>query len=40
MHNLLVDFMQREYTENWVHFIAKYQVGRRNMIALYRHYAS
>lgn len=39
VHNLLVGFLQGENTENWIRNIAKYQDGRRDMIALRRHYA-
>ena len=39
VHNLLVGFLQGENTENWIRAIAKYQDGRKNMIALRRHYA-
>ena len=39
VHNLLVGFLQGENTENWIRAIAKYQDGRKDMIALRRHYA-
>lgn len=39
VHNLLVGFLQGENTENWIRNIAKYQDGRRDMVALRRHYA-
>jgi outer membrane murein-binding lipoprotein Lpp len=39
VHNLLVGFLQGENTENWIRNIAKHQDGRRDMIALRRHYA-
>ena len=39
VHNLLVGFLQGENTEGWIRSIAKYQDGRRDMIALRRHYA-
>jgi hypothetical protein len=39
VHNLIVGFLQGENTENWIRNIAKYQDGRREMIALRRHYA-
>jgi hypothetical protein len=39
VHNLLVGFLQGENTENWIRNIAKYQDGRRDMIALRRHFA-
>ena len=39
VHNLLVGFLQGENTENWIRNIAKYQDGRRDMIALRKHYA-
>ena len=39
MHNLIIGFLQGENTENWIRNIAKYQDGRRDMIALRRHYA-
>ncbi len=39
VHNLLVGFLQGENTENWIRNIARYQDGRRDMIALRRHYA-
>jgi hypothetical protein len=39
VHNLLVGFLQGENTENWIRNIAKHQDGRRDMIALCRHYA-
>ena len=40
VHQLLYGFLQGENTESWVRSIAKYyQDGRRDMIALRRHYA-
>ena len=39
VHNLIIGFLQGENTENWICNIAKYQDGRRDMIALCRHYA-
>jgi hypothetical protein len=39
VHNLLVGLLQGENTENWIRNIAKYQDGRRDIIALRRHYA-
>jgi hypothetical protein len=39
VHSLLVGFLQGENTENWIRNIARYQDGRRDMIALRRHYA-
>jgi hypothetical protein len=39
VHNLIVGFLQGEHTENWIRAIAKLQDGRRDMIALRRHYA-
>jgi hypothetical protein len=39
VHNLIVGFLQGEHTENWIRAIARYQDGRRDMIALRRHYA-
>ena len=39
VHNLIIGFLQGENTENWIRNIAKYQDGRRDMIALRRHYA-
>jgi hypothetical protein len=39
VHNLLVGFLQGENTENWIRNIANFQDGRRDMIALRRHYA-
>ena len=39
VHNVLVGFLQGENTENWIRNIAKYQDGRRDVIALRRHYA-
>jgi hypothetical protein len=39
VHNLLVGFLQGENTEKWIRAIAKYQDGRKDMIALRRPYA-
>jgi hypothetical protein len=39
VHNLLLGYLQGENTENWIRSIARYQDGRRDMIALRRHYA-
>ncbi|KAI2504021.1 hypothetical protein MHU86_10454 [Fragilaria crotonensis] len=39
VHQLLYGFLQGENTESWIRGIAKYQDGRRDMIALRRHYA-
>ena len=39
VHQLLYGFLQGENTESWIRGIAKHQDGRRNMIALRRHYA-
>lgn len=39
VHQLLHGFLQGENTESWIRGIAKYQDGRRDMIALRRHYA-
>ena len=39
VHNLIIGFLQGENTENWICNIAKYQDGRRDMIALCCHYA-
>ena len=35
----MIGFLQGENTENWIRNIAKYQDGRRDIIALRRHYA-
>ena len=40
VHNLIIGFLQGENTGNWIRNIAKYQDGRRDMIALRRHYGS
>ncbi len=39
IHNLLVGFLQGENSEDWICSIAKYKDGRRDMIALRRHFA-
>ena len=39
VHTLLLSFLQGENTESWIRSIARYQDGRRDMIALRRHYA-
>lgn len=39
VHNLLTGFLQGETTDSWIRTIAKHQDGRRDMIALRRHYA-
>ena len=39
VHNLIIGFLQGEHTENWIRAIAKFQDGRKDMIALRRHYA-
>jgi hypothetical protein len=39
VHTLLTGFLQGELTENWIHPIARYQDGRRDMLALRNHYA-
>ena len=39
VHNLLLGYLQGENTEHWIRSIARYQDGRRDMIALRRHYA-
>ena len=39
VHQLLHGFLQGENTESWIRGFAKYQDGRRDMIALRRHYA-
>ena len=39
VHTLLLGFLQGENTGSWIRNIAKYQDGRRDMIALRRHYA-
>lgn len=39
VHNLLTGYLQGEQSESWIRNIAKYQDGRRDMIALRRHYA-
>ena len=39
VHTLLLGFLQGEQTENWIHSISRYQDGRRDMVALRRHYA-
>ena len=39
VHQLLTGYLQAENTEAWIRSIAKFQDGRRNMIAHGRHYA-
>ena len=39
VHNLLTGYLQGEQSESWIRGIAKYQDGRRDIIALRRHYA-
>jgi hypothetical protein len=39
VHNLLTGYLQGEQSESWIRSIAKRQDGRRDMIALRRHYA-
>lgn len=39
VHTLLIGFLHGENTESWIRSIARYQDGRRDMIALRRHYA-
>ncbi len=39
VHTLLLGFLQGEQTENWIRSISRYQDGRRDMVALRRHYA-
>ena len=39
VHNLLTGYVQGEQTESWIRGIAKHQDGRRDMMALRRHYA-
>lgn len=39
VHNLLLGFLQGENTANWIRNIAKFQDGRRDILALRRHYA-
>ena len=39
VHNLLTGYLQGEQSESWIRSIARYQDGRRDMIALRRHYA-
>jgi hypothetical protein len=39
VHQLLTGYLQGENTEAWIRSIAKFQDGRRDMIALRRHYA-
>ena len=39
VHTLLLGFLQGEQTENWIHSISRNQDGRRDMVALRRHYA-
>lgn len=39
VHTLLAGFIQGEASENWIRSIAKFQDGRRDFIALRRHYA-
>ena len=39
VHTILNGFLQGENTESWIRNIAKYQDGRRDMLALRRHYA-
>jgi hypothetical protein len=39
VHNLLTGYLQGEQSESWIRNIAKYQDGRRDMIALRHHYA-
>ena len=39
VHNLLIGYLQGENTETWIRSIAKYQDGRKDMMALRRHYA-
>jgi outer membrane murein-binding lipoprotein Lpp len=39
VHNLLTGYMQGEQSESWIRSIARYQDGRRDMLALRRHYA-
>lgn len=38
VHNLLMGFLQGERTEAWIRPFARYQDGRRDIIALRRHY--
>jgi len=39
VHNLITGFLQGEQSESWIRNIARYQDGRRDIIALRRHYA-
>ena len=39
VHNLLMGFLQGEQSESWIRSIARYSDGRRDMVALRRHYA-
>jgi hypothetical protein len=39
VHNLLTGYLQGEQSESWIRNIARHQDGRRDMIALRRHYA-
>lgn len=39
VHTLLLGFLQGENTESWIRSMSKYQDGRKDMIALRRHYA-
>ena len=39
VHNLLLGYLQGENTESWIRSIARFQDGRRDMVALRRHYA-
>ena len=39
VHTLLAGFIQGEQSESWIRHLAKHEDGRRDMIALRRHYA-
>jgi hypothetical protein len=39
VHNLITGFLQGEQSESWIRNIARFQDGRRDIIALCRHYA-
>lgn len=39
VHNLITGYLQGELTEGWIRPIARYQDGRRDMLALRHHYA-
>jgi hypothetical protein len=39
VHNLITGFVQGELTESWIRPLARYQDGRKDMLALRHHYA-